>query len=222
LGYVRDAAIRRNSVASSNDHANLRNGREACAGDRQGGRTDRTLCLYLCSEDPDSAGMLPENAGATGPPVSRAGERRGEDFCCGLTKDLESRLAARGNIEEDPRRREAARAKGSGGKWGAPQTRDIRRPHWYTFWTGPSHSPRFDVVQKPQILWRYSFFVERPVFFVESSFYCRAVTWLGEFTPSSDRLLSHLVEQRPLVVAIEPREIDPKHARGFDDPQFIE
>jgi hypothetical protein len=75
-----------------------------------------SLCLYLCSEDPDSAGMLPENAGATGPPVSRAGERRGEDFCCGLTKDLESRLAARGNIEEDPRRREAARAKGSGGK----------------------------------------------------------------------------------------------------------
>ena len=50
----------------------------------------------------------------------------------------------------------------------------------------------------------------------------RAATCLGEFAQSSDRRLSHLVEQRPLIVAIEPREIDPKHARSFDDPQFVE
>jgi len=38
----------------------------------------------------------------------------------------------------------------------------------------------------------------------------RTATWLGEFTQSSDRRLPHLVEQGPLVVGIEPREIDPQ------------
>jgi hypothetical protein len=28
------------------------------------------------------------------------------------------------------------------------------------------------------------------------------------------------MEQRPLVIAVEPQEIDPEHARRFDDPQF--
>ncbi len=29
-------------------------------------------------------------------------------------------------------------------------------------------------------------------------------------------------ERRPLVIAVEPQEIDSKHARSFDDPQFVE
>jgi len=37
----------------------------------------------------------------------------------------------------------------------------------------------------------------------------------------SRRELSHLVEQPSLVIAVEPQEIDPKHARRFDDPQFV-
>ena len=43
-----------------------------------------------------------------------------------------------------------------------------------------------------------------------------------ELAQPSHRGLSHLVEQRPLVIAVEPQEIDPKHARSFDDPQFVE
>ena len=50
----------------------------------------------------------------------------------------------------------------------------------------------------------------------------RAAAWLGELAQPSHRGLSHLVEQRPLVIAVEPQEIDPKRARSFDDPQFVE
>jgi hypothetical protein len=39
---------------------------------------------------------------------------------------------------------------------------------------------------------------------------------------SESPTISHLVEQCPLVIGVEPRQIDPKYARRFDDPQFVE
>jgi hypothetical protein len=70
-----------------------------------------SLRLYLCSEEPDVAGMLPKMPARpvhSSPVRVKGGEKT---FAAEFTEDLGNRMAARGNIEEGPRRSEAARRK---------------------------------------------------------------------------------------------------------------
>jgi hypothetical protein len=82
-----------------------------------------SLCLYLCSEEPDIAGMLPKMPARPAHP-SPVRVKGGEKTFSGLTQNLGSGMAARGDFEEDQRRSEAARRKrGSGRKCRASRTR---------------------------------------------------------------------------------------------------
>jgi hypothetical protein len=109
-----------------------------------------SLCLYLCSEDPDIAGMLPKMP-ARPPHRSPVRVRGGEKTFAADTprtwgagwrlgaisrkareeaKQPEEKEVLEGNAAADPR----------------PH---IRRAHWHTFWTGPkSGAPR-----KPALKW---------------------------------------------------------------------
>jgi hypothetical protein len=110
-----------------------------------------SLCLYLCSEEPDIAGMLqkmPAKPVHPSPVRVKGGEKT---FAADYTEDLGSRMAARAILRkarEEAKQPEAKEVLGENAARRGPAPH-IRRAHWHTFWTGPkSGAPR-----KPALKW---------------------------------------------------------------------
>jgi hypothetical protein len=110
-----------------------------------------SLCLYLCSEEPDIAGMLPKMPDRPTHPVPvriKGGEKT---FAADSPRIWGTgwRLGAAFRKARDERAPGAERkdvSESAGERHGpAPH---IRRAHWHTFWTGPRSGPR-----KPAVKW---------------------------------------------------------------------
>jgi hypothetical protein len=110
-----------------------------------------SLCLYLCSEEPDIAGMLPKmpaRPAHRSPVRVKGGEKTfaaDSPSIWGAGWRLGAILRKAREEAKSPEAKEVL--EGNEGRRGpAPH---IRRAHWHTFWTGPkSGGPR-----KPALKW---------------------------------------------------------------------
>jgi hypothetical protein len=111
-----------------------------------------SLCLYLCSGEPDIAGMLPkmpEWPTHPAPVRIKGGEKT-------FAADSPRIWGAGWRLGAILRKARDERAPGAEPKEAAPESAGerhgpaphIRRAHWHTFWTGPRSGPR-----KPAVKW---------------------------------------------------------------------